>query len=149
MTEPTERALALASEALPAHEYLRPAVARVIQGVIEEKQREGNLLRTGFNNALNQRDKAWAENEALKADNARLLLAKLPSSDDYNAMIAERDALQREVEHERQRLAAVGVLAHSRNEAQLAGMRPEYESDALAGVRLLLRNLLDAIEETP
>ena len=96
MTDPTDRALALASEALPAHEYLRPAVARVIQGVMDE-----------------------------------------------------RDALQREVEHERQRLAAVGVLAHSRNEAQLAGMLPEYESDALAGVRLLLRNLLDAIEETP
>ena len=57
--------------------------------------------------------------------------------------------LKREVEYERQRLAAVGVLAHSRNEAQLAGMLPEYESDALAGVRLLLRNLLDAIEETP
>ena len=113
MTDPTERALALASEVCPCvwtgkvpggtqhcgnctDCRRQAAVARVIQGVMDE-----------------------------------------------------RDALKRELEHERQRLAAVGVLAHSRNEAQLAGMLPEYESDALAGVRLLLRNLLDAIEETP
>lgn len=45
------------------------------------------------------------------------------------------------MEYERQRLAAVGVLAHSRNEARLIGMRPEYESDALAGVRALVREV--------
>ena len=39
MTDPTERALALASEVLPAHEYLRPTVARVIQGVMDERDK--------------------------------------------------------------------------------------------------------------
>ena len=148
MTEPTERALALASEALPCNRYSkreswckqadglcctcasRPAVARVIQGVMDEH----GQLAGGQTVSKNVYMEMVAERDGAIARQNQLLLSCQKAE-------AERDALKREVEHERQRLAAVGVLAHSRNEAQLAGMLPEYESDALAGVRALVREV--------
>lgn len=191
MTDPTEHALALASEALHAiradlvpcegesgrcratleraegGDWIAvteavPAVARVIQGVMDEcdaLQRE-----VAHRKAMQPTDRddrpitqaaanrlmiiALDELPVIKAERDLLLLNPDNRLDGYRelgakcaALEEQRDALKREVEHERQRLAAVGVLAHSRNEAQLAGMLPEYESDSLMAVRELVREV--------
>ena len=46
--------------------------------------------------------------------------------------------LSEELERERMRLAAVGVLASSRNAEHIANMLPEYDSASLADVRRLV-----------
>jgi hypothetical protein len=45
------------------------------------------------------------------------------------------------------RLAAVGVLACSRNTARIEGMLPEYDSASLRDVRRLLADHDDALAE--
>ena len=75
MTDPTERALALASEALPAHEYLRPAVARVIQGVMDERdalKREVKRLKDNRDFWHESCTQAWRERDAYQESRDKL-----------------------------------------------------------------------------
>lgn len=68
---------------------LRPAVAEAFQRLMDERQKEGDLLRAGFDNALKQRDKAWAESDALRAELARIR-AHIESS--HNEVTCSQDA---------------------------------------------------------
>jgi hypothetical protein len=55
-------------------------------------------------------------------------------------LTAERRALEGQLEVERLRLAVCGVAAHGAGDEPFAGMRPEYDSDALRATRLVWKN---------
>ena len=153
MTDPTERALELAAKACPCaytsvcdeetkrtHNYcwpcsLRPAVARVIQGVMDE--RDAAIARQ--NQLLLSYQKAEAQRDALKREVERLGEPALLAAN--KVLIAEFDMLKADYDKLRARDQRIRELAAATGEAQRFQLEARFETK--------LDCLLDAIEETP